>query len=208
MADTDTPSTSSSYGSQHHWPTRWVRFTRNGTRYSDTVHAAIRARIPAGYSFENWTPGEQPLFLMGSVFDPDSIGKWIFDFAAYVHGPDSPIADVAADLWLLFIKLAGRSETLKKRIEQYRSRQGHDGLQRMTRNVHKLWRKIQYLIKDCEEGMWDHVREDRDGISWLDQPAGIAFTRSLLHRGHHLERTEKLMTEIRVWIMICDSGLE
>ena len=38
-----------------------------------------RAGIPAGYSFKNWDPREEPILLLGSVFDAYSLGKWIYD---------------------------------------------------------------------------------------------------------------------------------
>jgi hypothetical protein len=42
-----------------------------------TEEDARRAGIPAGYSYENWDPTEEPIMLLGSVFDANSLGKWI-----------------------------------------------------------------------------------------------------------------------------------
>jgi hypothetical protein len=38
---------------------------------------AKRHDIPAGYSLKNWDPTEKPIILLGSVFDANSLGKWI-----------------------------------------------------------------------------------------------------------------------------------
>jgi hypothetical protein len=49
-----------------------------------------------------------PIVLLGSVFDQNSLGKWIYDRTVYHHGASTPMTDVADDLWLLLIKLAGK----------------------------------------------------------------------------------------------------
>jgi len=46
--------------------------------------------------------------LLGSVFDSNSLGKWIYDWTVYHHGPATLIADMAGEMWLLLIKLAGK----------------------------------------------------------------------------------------------------
>jgi hypothetical protein len=35
--------------------------------------------IPPGYSLKNWDPTEEPIMLLGSVFDANSLGKWIYN---------------------------------------------------------------------------------------------------------------------------------
>lgn len=36
---------------------------------------ALQRRIPPGYSLKNWDPAEEPLMLLGSVFDANSLGN-------------------------------------------------------------------------------------------------------------------------------------
>jgi hypothetical protein len=57
---------------------------------------AIKWGIPRGYSIKNWDPTELPIILLGSVFDANSLGKWIYDWTVYHHGASTPMADVAA----------------------------------------------------------------------------------------------------------------
>jgi hypothetical protein len=38
---------------------------------------ARKHRIPPGYSLKNWDPSEEPIMLLGSVFDVSNLGKWI-----------------------------------------------------------------------------------------------------------------------------------
>ena len=35
-------------------------------------------------------PAEEPIVLLGSVFDANSLGKWIYDWTVYHHGASSP----------------------------------------------------------------------------------------------------------------------
>jgi len=79
-----------------------------------TELAAKRHEIPAGYSLKNWDPNEEPIMLLGSVFDANSLGKWIYDWTVYHHGPATPISDMAGDLWLLLIKLAEKIKRAEK----------------------------------------------------------------------------------------------
>ena len=81
--------------------------------------------IAAGYSLKNWDPTQKPTLLLGSVFDANSLGRWIYDCTVFHHGPAMPISDVAGDLWLLLIKLKGkvkRSEGCRSRIRRMEDR--------------------------------------------------------------------------------------
>lgn len=53
---------------------------------------ARRAGIPSGYSYESWDPTEEPIMLLGSVFDANSLGKWIYDWTVFYNGPATPLA--------------------------------------------------------------------------------------------------------------------
>ena len=46
-------------------------------------------------------PDEAPVMLLGSVFDANSLGKWIHDRTVFHHGPGTPMSEVVSDLWLL-----------------------------------------------------------------------------------------------------------
>ena len=69
---------------------------------------AKRHNIPPGYSLKNWDPNEEPIILLGSVFDANSLGKWIYDWTVYCHGPATPISEMAGELWVLLIQLAAK----------------------------------------------------------------------------------------------------
>ncbi|KAE9993599.1 hypothetical protein EG327_004358 [Venturia inaequalis] len=73
-----------------------------------TEQDARRTGIPIGFSTKDWDPTEEPITLLGSVFDANSLGKWIYDWTVLHHSPATPVSDIAGDLWLLLIQLAGR----------------------------------------------------------------------------------------------------
>jgi len=55
--------------------------------------------IPVGYSIKNWDREEVPIVLLGSVFDANSLGKWIYDWTVYrCGGGGSPMGGMAGDL--------------------------------------------------------------------------------------------------------------
>lgn len=101
--------------------TRSVKHTSPRPRKA-TEQDARRAGIPVGFSTKNWDPTEEPITLLGSVFDANSLGKWIYDWTVFCHGPATPMSDVAGELWLLLIQLAGMQHH-KSRLIGTNSRQ-------------------------------------------------------------------------------------
>ena len=98
--------------------------------------------VPAGYSTKNWDPSDEPILLLGSVFDANSLGKWIYDWTVFQHGRASKASDTAGELWLLLIQLAGKVKDSKNISVQERtsSKLGHSstisgGLHAFTRQV-------------------------------------------------------------------------
>ena len=65
-------------------------------------------RIPPCYSLKYWDPSEQPFTLLGSVFDGNSLGKWIYDWTVYTYGPATPQGNLAGELWLLHFNFLGK----------------------------------------------------------------------------------------------------
>jgi hypothetical protein len=105
-------------GVPHRRPTKsHHEYCRHGTNYDyppmipplpgpplrATAADACKHNIPPSYSLEHWDPIDYPYTLFASVFDTNSLGKWIYDWTVYHHGPDTPISDMAGELWLLLI---------------------------------------------------------------------------------------------------------
>lgn len=169
---------------------------------------AEKAGIPAGYSIKNWDPAELPIVLLGSVFDANSLGKWIYDWTIFHHGASSPMADVAGDLWLLLIKLAGKMKRAEECVGRIRNIESQEMVEDFLASGSRLWAKFKQLLKACEHFMWRAAkREGSKGIS-MGKNAGTEFVDSIFGRDRELETTEKIMTSIRLWNMRFDVNCE
>lgn len=176
--------------------------------HTATEADAAKAGIPAGYSIKNWDPTELPIVLLGSVFDANSLGKWIYDWTVFHHGASSPMADVAGDLWLLLIKLAGKMKRAEECVDRIRSIDNQEMVEDFLTSGSRLWQKFKQLLKVCEQFMWKAAkREGSKGVS-MGKNAGTEFVDSIFGRDRELETTEKIMTSIRLWNMRFDANCE
>ena len=168
------------------------------------------AGIPAGYSFKNWDPTEEPILLLGSVFDANSLGKWIYDWTVYFYGAATPMSEVAGELWLLLIQLAGkikRAEECWSRIRQVGSR---DLVDEFLKAGERLWKRFTRLLKVCENYMWKAAKREcgKSEKVTMGRNSGCEFVDSIFGRDRELEETERLMTGMRLWSMRFDANCE
>ncbi|CEJ58719.1 hypothetical protein PEBR_28089 [Penicillium brasilianum] len=174
-----------------------------------TEEDAERAGIPPGYSTKNWDPTEAPIILLGSVFDANSLGKWIYDWTVFHHGASTPMADVAGDLWLLLIKLAGKVKRADECLPRIQSPEAQDIVEDFLESGDRLWNRFKKLLKACEMFMWKAAkRESSKGQVSMGRNAGCEFVDSIFGRDRELENTEKLMNSIRLWNMRFDANCE
>ncbi|KAI9888764.1 MAG: hypothetical protein M1814_006458 [Vezdaea aestivalis] len=175
-----------------------------------TEEDALRAGIPAGYSYKNWDPTEEPVMLLGSVFDSNSLGKWIYDWTVYHHGPATPMSGIAGDLWLLLIQLAGKVKRADECLPRIRRRDNVEMVEDFLEGGERLWTRLKKLLKACEEYMWKAAeRKTAKGKAVsMGKNSGCEFVDSIFGRDRELENTEKLMTGMRLWSMRFDANCE
>ena len=174
-----------------------------------TAADAAKYRIPAGYSLKNWDPSESPVLLLGSVFDANSLGKWIYDWTVYHNGSDTPISEVAGDLWLLLIKLSHKMKRADECLPRVRSLDNQDLLEDFLESGDRLWIRFKKLLKVCEDYMWKVARkEGAKGAVKMGKNSGCEFVDSIFGRDRQLEETESLMQGIRLWNMRFDANCE
>ncbi|KAJ5339639.1 hypothetical protein N7541_011598 [Penicillium brevicompactum] len=174
-----------------------------------TEDDADRAGIPPGYSIKNWDPTEAPIILLGSVFDANSLGKWIYDWTVFHHGASTPMADVAGDLWLLLIKLAGKVKRADECLPRIQRVDAQEVVEDFLESGERLWSRFKKLLKGCELYMWKAAkREGGKGPVSMGRNAGCEFVESIFGRDRELENTEKLMNSIRLWNMRFDANCE
>ncbi|KAF3490818.1 uncharacterized protein GIQ15_00335 [Arthroderma uncinatum] len=173
---------------------------------------AIHHNIPPGYSIKNWNPKEAPILLLGSVFDANSLGKWIYDWTAFHHGATAPMADVAGDLWLLLIKLSGKVKRADECAPLIRSTEAREMVEDFLESGERLWSRFKRLLKACEHFMWKAAKRENasrggstTGVT-MGRNAGCEFVDSIFGRDRELENTEKLMNSVRLWNMRFDAN--
>ncbi|OAA57902.1 hypothetical protein SPI_06787 [Niveomyces insectorum RCEF 264] len=166
---------------------------------------AKKYRIPAGYSLKNWDPAEEPIMLLGSVFDANSLGKWIYDWTTYHQGPSSPIAEVAGELWLLLIQLAGKIKRTEEVMPRVRAKENREMLEDFIVSGERLTDKLRKLLKTCEAPM---LRTGKREKAQLGKNAGIEFVETLFGREREMEKTERFMQSVRLWNLRFDANCE
>lgn len=169
---------------------------------------ARKYRIPPGYSLKNWDPSEEPIMLLGSVFDANSLGKWIYDWTVYHHGPATPIADMAGELWLLLIQLAGKVKRSEECMPRIRKPDNREMVEDFIESGERLTDKLKKLLKSCETPMLKAGKKHGKDSSQLGKNAGTEFVDSIFGRDRQLESTEKFMASIRLWNLRFDANCE
>jgi hypothetical protein len=144
--------------------------------------------------------------LLGSVFDANSLGKWIYDWTVYHHGPATPIADMAGELWLLIIQLAGKTKRAEECMPTIRMKENQEMVEDFIESGERLTDKLKKLLKACEIPM---IKEAKKAPN--KQPGnkvGTEFVDSIFGRDRHLEATEKFMASVRLWNLRFDANCE
>ncbi|RCI17118.1 hypothetical protein L249_2590 [Ophiocordyceps polyrhachis-furcata BCC 54312] len=159
---------------------------------------ARRHKIPPGYSLKNWDAAEEPILLLGSVFDANSLGKWIYDWTVYHEGAAAPIADMAGELWLLLIQLSDHVKQAESKVGVVRSAENRETIQDFVDAGERLMDKLRGLLKACEAPMLKAARGKKQSSS-LGKNSGVEFVETLFGRDRELAKTEKFMTSLRLF---------
>ncbi|KAJ9413215.1 hypothetical protein QL093DRAFT_1119821 [Fusarium oxysporum] len=166
---------------------------------------AWKHRIPSGYSLKHWEPSEEPILLLGSVFDANNLGKWIYDWTTYCHGPSAPISDMAGDMWFLLIQLADKVKRAKETVGHIYSAADRDRVEKFIEAGCCLTEKLRSLLKICEVSMLKVAKRNQAG---LGENAGVEFVETLFGRDRKLDMTEKFMHNVRHFNLHFDDGCE
>ncbi|KAH8701219.1 hypothetical protein GQ44DRAFT_744106 [Phaeosphaeriaceae sp. PMI808] len=177
------------------------------TKTLATDEDAQRAGIPTGYSYKNWDPSEEPIMLLGSVFDANSLGKWIFDWTIFYHKSAIPFAKMAGELWILLIHLANKVKMAEEVILKICGKSKKIVLRFLKRGKY-LWVRFTEILKVCGDNMWKAAEKENDGgerVS-IGKNSCHELVNTLFGRDRELEKTESLMASIRHWSMCFDAN--
>ena len=146
--------------------------------------------------------------LLGTVFDANSLGKWIYDWTVYRHGPATPISDMAGELWLLLIQLVGKVMRAEEWMLLVRGEEEKDLVHDFILSGGRLTDKLKKLLKSCETPMLRAGKKNGKEGTQLGKDAGIEFVESIFGRDRQLDQTEKFMANIRLWNLRFDANVE
>jgi hypothetical protein len=144
---------------------------------------------------KNWDPSETPILLLGSVFDANSLGKWIYDWTIYHHGNSTHIPDLAGQLWLLLIEFAGKLRSAEEVVDRVRSSKNKDIIEDFIAAGERISDRLHELLKACEAPM---LRASKRKES-LGSNAGVEFVETLFGPNRELERTEKFIKQLETF---------
>lgn len=129
---------------------------------------------------------------MGSVFDANSLGKWTYDWTVFYHGPQSPICDIAGDLWLLLIKLAGKMAMIEGKVSSITNFNDQEVIEDSISSGERRWVKWKNLLKICEEHMLK-AEGRKEGKKTLGEKSGREFVDNMFGRERGLKTTQAFM---------------
>ncbi|KAG5990965.1 hypothetical protein E4U43_004153 [Claviceps pusilla] len=177
------------------------------TRARATEADAAKHAIPAGYKLKHWDPTEEPILLLGSVFDADSLGKWIFDWTIFAHRAHSPIADMAGDLWLILIKWAGNMKRAEGVVGIVRNPISKETIQDFITGGGRLRRRLRRLLRACELPMLKAADDEGTELE-LGETSGVEFVETLFGRERMLDKTLEFMQNMRIFNLRFDANCD
>lgn len=164
------------------------------------------AGIPADYSLKNWDPSERPIILLGSVFDANSLGEWVFNWTKYHHGRTHEATRTAGGLWELLIELSSKLKRAREFVGQIRTPENREIVVDFMESGERLWSKLKDLLKACEEYMWTGARRVKSPRSQegkakvqMGRQSGAEFVDAMFNGEKEWEKTERLMRGMATW---------
>ena len=171
-----------------------------------TPNDAQKHCIPAGCSLTAWDPEEEPIVLLGSVFDANSLGRWIYDWTVFRYGAETHKAVLASDLWLALISLTRKMKKIKVSISCSRYVEVETMLEDFLESAECLWNELNRLVKICGRYMSERFKED--GTVKMGKEGGREFVEILFGYEEKLKATESLVRAMRLWIMRFDANCD
>lgn len=178
--------------------------TRMATRADARKH-----HLPSGASLTNWDPSEEPFIVFDIVFDANSLGKCVYDGTLKLRGPQSPLTNMAGELWMLLIKISGYSRKAQSEISCIRQEKQKDVVNDFIKSADMLLLGLKDMLRTCEKVTvvtWHGVRGHQSDVEY--EVAGLRLTTALFEREQLLRLTEQFMTSVRLWKLRFDAKWE
>lgn len=165
---------------------------------------ATEQGIPSDYSLKYWNPKERPIILLGSVFDPNTLGEWVFNWTKYHHGRGHEATRTAGGFWELLIELSAKLRRAQTYISKIIDPEERETIQDFVDSGEKLWLRLKTLLKACEEYMWNGAQRVKTpkhdgGRVQMGKESGAEFVDAMFSGDKEWEKTERLMKGMATW---------
>lgn len=174
-----------------------------------TLADANKHHIGPGRCLKHWDPDEEPIMLLTSVFDANSLGKWVLDQTARIYGEHDEMTDLAAEFWFQHIQLGGKIRQAKGRIPQIKESSVRHRIKEFTLYGDRLVNELQERLKDCEQRVLELTGISE--IPKLGHKSVVVFIDSFIGRNpaqrdifHDLTRS---IREWNIWFDTSCAGL-
>lgn len=120
------------------------------------------------------------------------------------------MSEVAGEMWLLLIQLAHKIKRAEDNMSRIRSQSSRDMVDDFLESGERLWQRFNKLLKICENYMWKAAKKESGNAKnvSMGKNSGCEFVDTIFGRDRELDRTEKLMTGMRLWSMRFDANCE
>jgi ubiquitin-protein ligase len=103
--------------------------------------------IRPGYSLKHWNPSEKPILVLGNIFHAKSLGSWIYHWTKYQYGPNTPMSDMAGELWLLLAQLSDKSKRLDEILPKMRVSDDRDMMEDFSKSAEWSLEELKILLE-------------------------------------------------------------
>lgn len=170
-----------------------------------TVADAKKHHIAPGRCLKHWDPDEEPILLLTSVFDANSLGKWVLDQTARIYGEHDEMTELAADFWFEHIKLGGKIKHAKSRLSQIEDSSVRQRVKEFIASGDKLVNDLGEILKKCEQRVVELTGITE--IPKLGHKSVVVFIDTFIGRTPaQRDAFDDFTRSIRVWNQWFDTG--
>ncbi|KAK3314236.1 hypothetical protein B0H66DRAFT_630727 [Apodospora peruviana] len=102
-----------------------------------------------------------------------------FDWIVYHHGPATPISDMAGEMWLILIQLAGKLKRADEAVRKIMTKENREMVEEFIEAGGRLTENLREILEACEALMLRSCAKARKN-SQLGKNAGVKFVEALL----------------------------
>jgi hypothetical protein len=165
-------------------------------------------RIPLGFTVTDWDPSQEPILLLGSVFDANNLGKWIYDWTIFHHGPATTTAQTAYDLWNILNPLSAKMKRAEECLPKIRSKENQEMIEDFLDAGERVMERLKNILKRCEKPILKAALKSGKSRNVLSKEVDCEFVNMLFGEKYQRENTMAFITGAELWNLRFDANCE